>query len=146
MVVWVALTAVFVGRGEWRRAKPVWRPTKVESWLSGGVLFVFIMMISFIVHGDSSWRTQLRTGFIAAMLTLAVTIAFRRIRYGKIVPPVDIRLHLRNDRTVSVDSRYIVVDEGLHVWEVITAMPGDDVERMTVAELPARTTIRLPAT
>lgn len=60
-------------------------------------------------------------------------------------PPVDIRLHLKDGRVIPVDSRYVgLSDDQIHVWEVITEVPYDQVQRMTVGEFPGHTAIHFP--
>lgn len=59
-------------------------------------------------------------------------------------PPVDIRLHLRDGRVIPVDARYVGEQDGVHVWEIVTRISMFDLEKITVAELPGRTEIRMP--
>ena len=69
----------------------------------------------------------------------------RRRREPK--PPVDIRLHLRDGTVLAVEAVYTGFDEDerLHVWTVVNFQLAslDQLERMTVAVLPARTAIRI---
>ena len=54
-------------------------------------------------------------------------------------PPVDIRIHLRDGRTIPVDSYYDGLDDtGPHEWQVLipAGIRRRDVERITVAKLP----------
>jgi D-hexose-6-phosphate mutarotase len=56
--------------------------------------------------------------------------------------PVNVKVHLRSGEVFPVECVYAETnDEGMEVWEVIQPFVVEDIERVEVDELPARTAI-----
>ena len=58
-------------------------------------------------------------------------------------PPVNVRLLLTDGTEVPVDTVYIGVQDGQHVWQVVAGPPIEQVASLHIDQLPPATTVMI---
>jgi len=58
-------------------------------------------------------------------------------------PPVNVRLVLTDGSEYPVDTVYVGIEDGLHVWQVVTGPPLERVTGLNIDRLPGRTQVTI---